>query len=167
MQSSRIKIVTYVAVNAILAAGIAALAFGIARFTREAGVAKREIETLSLIASQVATLRETSRPADEALGKLREMLPDTEKLLFISSELESMATRFGLDFFFQYGSVDEGPPRSILFTMSVSGTSAGLLAYLDALGKEPTYRIRVMNADFSRAEAGKYRGVMTGNIYIR
>ena len=161
------KFLLYGAINVALLALLGALLYGIGRLSRDITEAKQEIETLSLAVSQVTLLRYTSSAADAAATALQRILPGTDQLLFISTELETLAVQSNLQFGFQYGAVEEGQPRAILFTMSLEGPILGVARYLEALATESPHIMQFANVDVMGAPGGGHRAIVSGKIFIR
>lgn len=167
VEKPHVKFLLYAGVNVALIAVLGSILYGINRVSGDIAAAKQEIETLSLVVSQIAALRDTSNAADAAMHELQRILPGTDQLLFISTELEALASRFTIQFGFQYGATDEGPPRAILFTMSLEGPLLEVARYIEALATEFPYIMQISNLDVVGTQGGGYRAILAGRIFIR
>lgn len=166
VKKPRAKLFLYGALNFVLFAMLAALFYGTLRVSQDIVSKRQEIETLSLVVAQAVELREASGVADAAFAELQKILPDTDRLLFVSTELEAHARAHGMLFGFHYGAVHEGPPRAIFFTMSLEGSLYSLMGYLGALTRELPYIMHVLNIDVAMVTDGQFRAVISGKLFI-
>jgi Tfp pilus assembly protein PilO len=167
VEKPHVKFLLYGVVNLMLMAVLGSLLYGIGRLTREIVAVKQEMERLAAVVSQISMLRDSSSAAEAALTELRRILPGTDQLLFISTELETLARTSNLQFGFQYGAVEEGPPRAILFTMSLEGPLPQVARYLEALTTDLPYIMQFGNLEITGTAEGTYRAIASGKMFIR
>jgi hypothetical protein len=166
-EKPRNKILLYAAVNLAIILIFAVVVYGVGRVTDDIVVLRNEIAGLSLAIARMVELRAEAEDAETLLAELKRMVPDTEQLLFVSTHFETLALRFGLSFGFNYGGVDEGPPRAILFTMSLTGELAQIMRYINAMRADTPYIMEISNIDISVEEGGAYIAVIAGRLFIR
>jgi hypothetical protein len=161
------KFLLYAAINIFLFLIFGALLYGVNRVSRDVIKAKEESETLAFMISQINRLRSASGMADKVTTELRKILPSADQLLFVSGELEALAAASRLQFGFQYGAIEEGPPRAMLFTMSLEGQLTDMMQYFDALTKKVSYIMQFTNFDIISTQEGTHQATIAGKIFIR
>jgi hypothetical protein len=166
-EKSHSKILLYVAVNLAIILIFGAAIYGVGRVTNDIVSLRSEIAALSLAIAQMVELRAAAEDAEILIAELKRVVPDTEQLLFVSTNFEELALRFGLSFGFNYGGVDEGPPRAILFTMSLTGELVQIMRYINAMHADTPYIMEISNIDVSVGEGGVHTAVVAGKLFIR
>jgi|GEM_PF-5705201 len=118
--------------------------------------------------ANLSLLKQESQKAQELEPYLRNILPDTEKLLTVSAKLESIARSAGLDQNFSFGS--EAPstpvePKSFGISLSLGGTPRGFAEYFKALEALPhiiTFTHIEVNSSGGRSQMNA-----SGKVYAR
>jgi Tfp pilus assembly protein PilO len=167
LEKPRAKLFFYAGLNAGVALVFALSVYGVIRIAKDISSIRKEIANLSLTVSQTAQLRAASQEVDAIFQELRRILPGTEELLFVSTELEKLAKNSGLEFGFQYGEVNEGPPRAIFFTMSLDGPFDKIVEYLEAIRANSPYIMEFSSVDIRSTEGGTHSAIIAGKLFIR
>lgn len=119
---------------------------------------------------QLSGLKRDKERADALLPRLKLMLPDTERVLDISGEIETLAKNQGLPIpSFSFGNTSQATaqePASIGFSLGISGPLDGIAAYIKALEALP-YTVNLTDMEFTRRDSHTYQLNAAGRIYTR
>jgi Tfp pilus assembly protein PilO len=127
---------------------------------------KEEIGRLNYAIGSLVDLKRDSPKATELISKLSLILPDTEGLLEISSELEEISRSLGLNQNFAFGSTapaTEAEPKSVGFSLSLTGDPAKFVQYFKQIEDLP-YILNFNQIDISLTQ-GIYQFNSSGKIY--
>jgi len=119
----------------------------------------REIANLSL-------LKQASQQAVELEPKLNALLPDTERLLSVSAELDNLAGAMQLSQKFTFGNelpATDAEPKAVGFNLFLSGDIIKMLEYLKRIEALP-YVVKLGQIDINHI-AGVYQMNASGKIY--
>ena len=99
------------------------------------------------------------------------LLPSKDKIIGLSNRLGGLAAQYGLQgLSFTFGAEKAGTatdPGSIAFALTVSGSSANLISFLQAIEKLDGYSIRMNSLDVTFKERVGYTLSMSGLTYVR
>jgi hypothetical protein len=101
------------------------------------------------------------------LTALNKILPTSDELIFVSEELERYAKNFNLGFNFQYGSLEEGPPKAKYFTLYLEGSLEDITKFLEGMNKNFPWIVEILNIDIRGLSSEGYSIVLSGKIFIR
>lgn len=168
IKQTSLGIFIWVFLDIVFAAGLVGLFVLTSASVRAIVSLRSEVAALSAMSSQLTALSQDSKKAESILPQLRRMLPDSDQLLFASSEFSELARRLGVEFGFQFGNIHGGDAyQNISFTMTLGGTFPQLTRYLEKLGELP-YFIKISKIDLSTgAGAEVFRATMSGIIFIK
>lgn len=167
IKKSRTRIFLYIAIGFAIVFIFGITIHSVRRAADDIALLRNEMEILSRAVAQTAELSADEREAEAILEKLAHILPGVEELLLVSTSLETLALRFNLGFGFQYGEINEGPPRSIFFTMSLNGGFSQITEYVEALYEETVHIISISSLEIGVDDDGAHRAIISGKLFIR
>mgnify|MGYP001603551745 CR=1 FL=1 len=129
---------------------------------------RNKIDEQKSALTNLAILTQESERAEEILVKLKLLLPNTDQLLFVSSELETFAKTSALDQSFSFGAespASESQPKAIGVNIVLSGGIRNFVEYLRKIENVP-YVLNLTEIEIS-GQGVKYQINAAGKIYIQ
>jgi len=131
---------------------------------------RQKIAEQRQVIDQLSGLKRDKQRADELLPRLKLMLPDTERVLDISGEIETLAKNQGLPApSFSFGNTFPATaeePAAIGFSLASEGPLDAILGYIKALEALP-YTVNLSDMELTRRDSRAYRLNAAGKIYTQ